>query len=126
MFPGIQSGSRRVALAQAGLVPLAALAAGAMGGAGAGFAVLYGGLVALAVSLVLVWREWQSMRHPEWDQHRLLKLFIRTAIERLTLLAGLLAVGIVVLKLAPFPLLLGLVLAQAAWLAAATSGKKQQ
>ena len=65
------------------------------------------------------------MRHPEWDQHRLFKLFIRTGVERLVLLVGLLALGLGVLKLTPLPLLLGLVLAQFAWLAAAIGRKKE-
>lgn len=126
MFTGIRrigiSGTRRVALAQAGLAPVAALLAGLLGGIGAALAVLYGVLVALAVSAVLVWRERQSMQHPEWDQHRLFKLFIRAAVERLLLLVGLLVVGLGGLKLAPLPMLLGLVLAQLAWLAAAGGG----
>lgn len=117
------SGTQRVALAQAGLAPIAALIGWAFAGAGAAVAVLYGVLVALAVSAVLVWRERQSIRHPEWDQHRLFKLFIRAGIERLVLLVGLLVTGLAVLNLAPLPLLLGLVLAQLAWLAAATTGR---
>jgi ATP synthase protein I len=121
MFPGTPSTAiRRVALAQAGLAPVAALVGLALDGVGAGLAVLYGALAALAVSAVLVWRERQSMRHPEWDQHRLFRLFIRAGIERLLLLVALLVVGLVVLRLAPLPLLLGLVSAQLAWLAAAT------
>ena len=121
MFTGIHTGTRRVALAQAGLAPIASLIAGAFAGVEAGLAVLYGALIALAASAVLVWRERQSIRHPEWDQHRLLKLFIRAGVERLVLLMGLLVVGLGVLKLAPLPLLLGLLLAQFGWLAAATS-----
>ncbi|MDP3420465.1 MAG: ATP synthase subunit I [Hoeflea sp.] len=117
------SGTQRVALAQAGLAPIAALIGWAFAGPGVAVAVLYGVLVALAVSAVLVWRERQSMRHPEWDQHRLFKLFIRAGIERLVLLVGLLVTGLAVLNLAPLPLLLGLVLAQLAWLAAATTGR---
>lgn len=124
MFTGTRrigiSGTLRAALAQAGLAPMAGLAGSVVAGGDAGLAVLYGVLVALAVSLVLVWRERQSMRHPEWDQHRLFKLFLRTGIERLLLLVALLACGLGVLKLAPLPLLLGLALAQFAWLAAAT------
>lgn len=121
MFPGTPSTViRRVALAQAGLAPVAALVGLALDGVGAGLAVLYGAVAALAVSAVLVWRERQSMRHPEWDQHRLFRLFIRAGVERLLLLAALLAVGLAVLRLAPLPLLLGLVSAQLAWLAAAT------
>jgi len=120
MFTGIPTGTLRVARAQAVIAPVAALIGAAIAGVEAGLAALYGVLVALAVSAVLVWRERQSMDHPEWDQHRLFKLFIRVGIERLTLLVGLLIVGLGVLKLAPLPLLLGLVLAQFAWLAAAT------
>ena len=127
MFTGTRridmTGTRRVALVQAGFAPIAALMGGAMAGVETGLAVLYGAMVALAVSLILVWRERQSMRHPEWDQHRLFKLFIRTGFERLAMLIGLLAVGLGVLKLSPLPLLLGLVLAQFGWLAAATGRK---
>jgi ATP synthase protein I len=114
------SGTQRVALAQAGLAPIAALMGWAFVGPATAVAVLYGVLVALAVSAVLVWRERQSIRHPEWDQHRLFKVFIRVGIERLVVLVVLLAAGLGVLKLAPLPMLLGLVLAQFAWLAAAT------
>ncbi|MHB0972834.1 MAG: ATP synthase subunit I [Thiobacillus sp.] len=120
MFTGIPTGTLRVARAQAMIAPVVALAGAAIAGVDAGLAALYGVLVALAVSAVLVWRERQSMAHPEWDQHRLFKLFIRVGIERLILLVGLLILGLGVLKLAPLPLLLGLVLAQFAWLAAAT------
>lgn len=120
MFSGKLTGIRRVALAQAVLVPLVALAYGAFAGFEAGLAALYGVLTALAVSAVLVGRERQSMRHPEWDQHRLMKQFIRTGVERLVVLIALLVMGLGVLKLAPLPMLLGLVLAQLAWLAAAT------
>lgn len=125
MFTGIlrigMTGIRRVALAQAGLALLGALIGGVFSGVGAGLAVSYGALVALAVSLVLVWRERQSMQHPEWDQHHLFKLFIRAGLERLSVLVGLLGLGLGVLKLAPLPMMLGLALAQLAWLAAATS-----
>lgn len=121
MFTGDRTGIQRVALAQAGFAPIAALVGAVFAGFEAGLSLLYGALVALAVSAVLVWRERQSMRHPEWDQRRLFKLFIRAGVERMVLLVGLLVVGLGGLKLAPLPLLLGLLLAQFAWLAAATS-----
>jgi ATP synthase protein I len=119
MFTGTHTGPQRVALAQALVALLAGLVAGAVAGVEAGLAALYGALVALAVSGVLVWRERQSMRHPEWDQHRLFKLFIRAGVERLLLLVGLLVAGLGPLGLAPLPLLLGLAAAQLAWFAAA-------
>ena len=124
MFTGLRrigkTAVRRVALVQAGIAPVAALLTGAIGGWGAAAAVLYGVLVALAVTAVLAWREGQSMRHPEWDQHRLFRVFIRAGIERLLLLVGLLGVGLGGFKLAPLPLLVGLLLAQLAWIAAAS------
>lgn len=119
MFNGITTGTGRVVRAQSVLVFVAALSGAAIAGMDAGLAAAYGVLVALAVSAVLVWREQQSMAHPEWDQHRLLKVFVRVSIERLVLLVALLSLGLGVLKLDPLPLLLGLVLAQFAWLAAA-------
>ncbi len=120
MFFSPSTGVRRVALAQAALAPLLALVGGMTAGVGFGVGLLYGTLAALAVTLVLVWREWQSMRHPEWDQHRLLRLFIRASLERLLLLIALLYAGLGLLELAPLPMLLGLLLAQAGWLAAVT------
>ena len=120
MFSGSQTGIRRVVLAQAGLAAVVSLVYGVMAGYQAGLAALYGSLTALAVSAVLLGRERQAMRHPEWDPHRLMKQFIRTGIERLVVLLVLLAVGLGVMKLLPLPLLLGLVLAQLGWLAAAS------
>jgi ATP synthase protein I len=124
MFYGIQSGILRVALAQAVLALIAAMIGGVLAGFNAALAALFGGLVALAVSAVLVWHERQSKRHPEWDQHRLLKMFIRAGVERLLVLVGLLAVGLGGLKLSPLPLLLGLLLAQFGWLAAVLGRKR--
>lgn len=125
MFNGITTGTRRVVRAQSVLVFVAALSGAAIAGMNAGLAAAYGVLVALAVSAVLVWREQQSMAHPEWDQHRLLKVFIRVSVERLVLLIALLSLGLGVLKLEPLPLLLGLALAQFAWLAAAAGRNGQ-
>lgn len=117
MFSGLSTGTRRVALVQAALTPVAALLGWVFAGKDAAVALPYGVLAALAVSLVLVWREWQAMRHPEWDAHRLLKQFIRTGVERLVVLVVVLLTGLGLLKLAPLPLLLGVLLAQLAWLA---------
>lgn len=121
MFHGIHSGIQRVAMAQAALALIAAVIGGVFAGFDAALAALFGGLVALAVSAVLVWHEQRSRRHPEWDQHRLFKMFVRAGVERLIVLVGLLAVGLGGLKLSPLPLLLGLLLAQLGWLAAALS-----
>ena len=99
MFSGTQSAIQRVALAQAVLASIAAVIGGVFAGFNAALAALFGGLVALAVSGVLVWRERESKQHPEWDQHRLFKQFIRAGVERLVVLVGLLALGLAGLKL---------------------------
>lgn len=119
-FTGIQ----RVAVAQTALALLGALLGAVLNGVAVGWAVMFGAGAALAVSLLLVWRERKSMQHPEWDQRQLLKLFIRVGVERLLLLVVLLAVGLGLLKLAPLPLMLGLLLAQLGWLAAINRDEK--
>ncbi len=116
---------RRAALAQVALAALGGLSSAIAFGVGAGVAVAYGAFTAAALSAILLWRERQSAAHPEWDQHRLLKLFIRASLERLFMLVGLLAVGLGVLKLAPLPLLVGFALAQFGWLAATVRGRRR-
>lgn len=117
MFLGASTPLRRVALAQAVLVLALAVLGGIGAGAGVGVALVYGALTALALTLLLVWREGQAIRHPEWTQHRLLRLLIRASVERMLLLVALLYGGLALLRLAPLPLLAGLVLAQFGWLA---------
>jgi hypothetical protein len=93
-------------------------------GGAAAFAVVYGAVVALAASLLLVWRERHAMRHPEWDGRRLFGVFIRTGLERFVLVTLMLGLGLGILKLSALPLLTGLALAQLAWLVVALSYKK--
>ena len=118
--------AQQLGLVQAGLVPVLGLAGAAWGGWGQGVAAAYGALVGLAVTGVLVWRERQSQRHPEWDEKRLLALFVRTGVERVVLLVLLLGLGFGLLGLKPLPLLLGLIAAQLGWLVVALGGKNQK
>lgn len=113
------TGIRRVALTQAALIPAGVLIGSLAEDIETGIAVGYGMLAALAISLVLWRRERQAMRHPEWDQHRLFRLFVLTGVERLAVLVALLAVGMAILRLSPLPQLLGLLGAQLAWLTVA-------
>jgi ATP synthase protein I len=110
--------AQRVGLVQAGLAPLAGFAGVVLGGWSQGISAAYGVLVATAVTGVLVWRERQSRQHPEWDQERLLALFVRTGVERIVVLMVLLGLGFGLLNLKPLPSLLGLIAAQLAWVAA--------
>jgi ATP synthase protein I len=111
--------TQRVLRVQGMLAPVFGLAGLLWAGSGAAVAALYGAGIAFAVTALLVWRETQCARHPEWDQQKLMKRFIGVGVERLVLLSALLAVGFGVLELAPLPLLLGLVGAQFAWFALA-------
>jgi len=109
--------TRRVVLAQLLLFPAAGLVAWVLSGIGSALAVMFGVATAVVSSALLAWRESQANSHPEWDQHRLMRVFIRLGAERLLVLVAMLATGFAVLELEPLPLLIGLVLAQAGWLA---------
>ena len=108
------------------MAPLSAIFGFVFSGGAAALAACYGVLVALAASLLMMWRERVAIQHPEWDGRKLFGLFIRTGLERLFTVVALLAVGFGVLKLAPLPLLLGLAAAQSGWLAAGVPGRNKQ
>ena len=108
----------RVAWVQAVMAPLLAILGFFTAGNEAALAVLYGVATALAASLLMMWRERTTLRHPEWDGRKLFGVFILSGLERWLAVILMLGIGFGVLKLSPLPLLLGLVLAQTAWLAA--------
>ena len=113
----------RVAWVQAGLAPSLSLVVFVMAGGAAALAVFYGVATALVASLLMVWRERSTLRHPEWDGRKLFGVFILSGLERWLAVILMLGIGFGVLKLSPLPLLLGLSLAQTAWLAAAFVGR---
>ena len=84
----------------------------------AALSAAFGGCVAVISTLFLAWRYIVGERRANLGAEWVLRLAYRTALERLVLAAGLLAVGLGVLKLAPIWLLAGFVVAQLAWLAA--------
>jgi ATP synthase protein I len=116
----------RVALAQAGLAPILAMFGFVLAGRAAALAIVYGVVVALLASLLMVRRERAAIRHPEWDGRKLFGVFVLTGLERLAAVVLMLGMGFGVLKLSPLPLLVGLALAQMAWLAAALSCKAKK
>ena len=87
-------------------------------GAAAALAILYGVATALVASLLMVWRERSTLRHPEWDGRKLFGVFILSGLERWVAVILMLAIGFGILKLSPLPLLLGLAASQTAWLGA--------
>jgi len=109
----------RVVSAQAMIAILAALLTYAAFGATAAKAVWYGGAVALANGLFLVWRMRQDVAQPSRDAHRHLRSFYRSSLERFFLVALLLAGGLGLLKLLPLAVLSGFVLGQLTLIVAA-------
>ena len=116
----------RVAWAQAVMAPLLAILGFFAAGSAAALALFYGVATALVASLLMVWRERTTLQHPEWDGRKLFGVFILSGLERWLAVILMLAIGFGVLKLTPLPLLLGLALAQIAWLAAAVLGRNKK
>ena len=111
----------RVAWVQAVMAPLLAILGFLAAGSAVALAVFYGVATALVASLLMVWRERTTLRHPEWDGRKLFGVFILSGLERWFTVIVMLGIGLGVLKLRPLPLLLGLIAAQIAWLSAVWS-----
>ena len=114
----------RVAWVQAVMAPLLAILGFFAAGSAAALAILYGVATALVASLLMLWRERTTLRHPEWDGRKLFGVFILSGLERWLAVILMLAMGFGVLKLSPLPLLLGLAAAQIAWVAAVLTARK--
>ena len=108
------------------MAPLLAILGLLAAGSEAALAIFYGVATALVASLLMVWRERTTLRHPEWDGRTLFGVFILSGLERWLAVILMLGIGFGVLKLTPLPLLLGLALAQIAWLAVAVSDRNKK
>jgi len=89
----------------------AALAYSYMGGHAAK-AAWFGGLVAVANTLMLAWRIRAAAQRAGKSPGQELAGFVRSSVERFLMVALLIAAGLGWLKLMPVPLLLGFVLGQ--------------
>ena len=78
--------------------------------------IVYGNIVALISSLLLVWRhkQGQKLLEPEW----VLRHAYKTSIERFIWIIFLLVIGFELLELPPLWLLAGFVVGQVVWLLA--------
>lgn len=92
---------------------IAAIAVYFVGNSLFGISVLWGGLAALANS-VLLWCRMRPERVPTADPHRHLRMMYRSSMERFFVVAMLLVLGLVKLHLVPLAMLLGLVAGQLA------------
>lgn len=85
----------------------------------------YGGGVALASSGLLVWRWHRGLHDYHCDGGRHLRSFHRSSLERFFVVGVLLAAGLAGLRLAPLPMLLGLIVGQFAWVLALAALKTE-
>ncbi|HUW27121.1 MAG TPA: ATP synthase subunit I [Sulfuriferula sp.] len=112
---------RRALLVQGGLVLVAAILVYAIYGQARTLAVIYGGLVTLANSILLAWRMRAAKRRINPDVGQDLRMLYRTSLERFVLVVAFLALGMGILKLDPLALIAGFVLGQLAWLVGVTT-----
>lgn len=108
---------------QVGLVAVATTLLWVFKGGAVGIPALWGSMVALVNIGLLVWRWRQGRYDYHCDGPRHLKQFHRSALERFFVVAMLLAIGMILLKLSPLPVLLGFIVGQVAWLIAAATLK---
>lgn len=104
---------------QAALIAMTSVVAMVWQGGGVAGAVLFGGVVALANTGLMVLRWWRGLRDFHCDGERHLRSFHRSSLERFFVVVVLLATGLALLKLAPLPMMLGFIVGQLAWVIAA-------
>jgi ATP synthase protein I len=91
-------------------------------GLGSALSALYGGGVALANTLLLMWRRGRSTRRKPADAQRQLRMFYLSSVERFLAVATLLVAGMTALGLSPLPMVAGFVLGQLTLLIAGFMG----
>jgi hypothetical protein len=74
--------------------------------------VLYGGLVAIANSLLLYWRMRSAIRKFELNAERILRSGFRSSLERFLLAGVLLWIGMGPMNIAPLPVIAGFIAGQ--------------
>lgn len=110
------SGIRRVLLAQLLMVSLASAGFLVLSGGSQALAAGFGGGISLFNIMLLEWRRKQADRGGALTAGESLRVLYRSAIERLTLVALLFALGIGVLTLNPLAVLTGFIAGQLALL----------
>lgn len=88
-------------------------------------AALYGGVVALIGTLLLLWRMQRSKQKTLLKAHQHLWLFYRSGLERFLVICVLLAIGMGPFKLVPLAVLVGFVAGQLALIIAPLQREKK-
>lgn len=110
----MRTGLQRVLIAQCILTLAATLGGFLHSGKPTAIAVLFGGLITVITTALLMWCEKRTAKRAGTDPGQNLKLMYACAIQRLLFAMVMFAVGIGVLKLQPVPLLTGFMLGQVA------------
>jgi len=121
----MKSSVHRTAVLQIVISGIAGVVTYALEGKAEAGAAIYGGVVALIGTLLLLWRM-QSSKHKtlkEPQQH--LWLFYRSGVERFLVISILLAIGMGTFKLVPLAVLVGFVASQLAWVIAPLQGENK-
>lgn len=121
----MESSVHRTAVLQIGISVVAGAIAYALEGGAEAVAAIYGGVVALIGTLLLLWRM-QSSKHKtlkEAQQH--LWIFYRSGLERFLVIGILLAIGMGTFKFVPLAVLIGFVASQLAWIIAPLQGENK-
>lgn len=103
---------RRVLLLQAALGAAAMIAVFPFGGAQASLAALYGASVSLVNAGLIAWHIRRGGRSSRGDASRELRAILAAGVQRLAVVAALLAAGFGILGLMPLALLAGFVAGQ--------------
>ena len=106
--------TRNLLLIQLLLAVVIATVAGVLFGKSGVLATLFGGLIAVANTLLQLWHMRRAERIAKEDAERILQIVYRCAGERLISTIALFLIGLVKLKLNPFGLLIGFIAGQIA------------
>jgi ATP synthase protein I len=103
---------RKIVIVQVVLVGCVAGLLGAFQGWQSAVAVIYGGLIVTLNHLLQVWQLKRADRIAGLSPARNMRYLYRCAAERFTATVALLAIGIIMLRLEPIPLLAGYIITQ--------------
>lgn len=112
----MESSIHRTAVLQVVISVVVGMSGYALQGEAEAKAALYGGVVALMGTLLLLWRMQSSKQKTLLEAHQHLWLFYRSGLERFLVICVLLAIGMGPFNLVPLAVLVGFVAGQLAWI----------
>ena len=112
----MESSIHRTAVLQVVISVVVGMSGYALQGEAEAKAALYGGVVALMGTLLLLWRMQSNKQKTLLEPHQHLWLFYRSGLERFLVICVLLAIGMGPFNLVPLAVLVGFVAGQLAWI----------